>query len=489
LITAKGLAVLRRAQVVVYDQLASAELLQEAPAEAEIIYVGKKAGVHALPQEEINDLLVARAKAGLTVVRLKGGDPFVFGRGGEEAEVLAQAGLPFEVVPGVTSAVAVPAYAGIPVTHRRYTTLVTLVTGHEDPTKEVSTIPWEALGNNPGTLIFLMGVKNLADICGQLVEKGRDPQTPAAVIERGTSLWQRTVTGTLTDIAHLARDARIKPPAILVVGGVVELRDRLKWWETRPLWGKTVVVTRSRPQASRLVELLAAAGARCLEVPTLEIGPPDDFGPLDQALKDLAQYQWVVFTSANGVAAFMARLFAQGRDVRALGNLKIAAIGPATAESLQAHGLKADVVPAAFQAEVLLEALSPQVTPGSKVLLARAQVAREVLPEGLVKLGAEVTVAPVYQSRPAREIPPEAEAALKEGRVDILTFTSSATVHNFVQLLGKERFQTLAAGVVVAAIGPITSATLKEYGTSAQIEPKDYTIPTLVEAIVDYFRR
>jgi uroporphyrinogen III methyltransferase/synthase len=489
LITAKGLALLRRAQVVVYDQLASAELLKEAPAEAEIIYVGKKAGVHALPQDEINDLLVARAKAGLTVVRLKGGDPFVFGRGGEEAEVLAQAGLPFEVVPGVTSAVAVPAYAGIPVTHRRYTTLVTLVTGHEDPTKEVSIIPWEALGNNPGTLVFLMGVKNLADICGQLVEKGRDPQTPAAVIERGTSLWQRTVTGTLTDIAHLARDAGIKPPAILVVGGVVELRDRLKWWETRPLWGKTVVVTRSRPQASRLVELLAAAGARCLEVPTLEIGPPDDFGPLDQALKDLAQYQWVVFTSANGVAAFMARLFTQGRDVRALGNLKIAAIGPATAESLQAHGLKADVVPAAFQAEALLEALSHQVTPGSKVLLARAQVAREVLPEGLVKLGAEVTVAPVYQSRPVQEIPPEAEATLKEGRVDILTFTSSATVHNFVQLLGKERFQTLAAGVVVAAIGPITSATLKEYGTSPQIEPKDYTIPTLVEAIVDYFRR
>ena len=489
MITAKGLALLRRAQVVVYDQLASAELLQEAPAEAEIIFVGKKAGVHALPQEDINDLLVARAKAGLTVVRLKGGDPFVFGRGGEEAEALAQAGLPFEVVPGVTSAVAVPAYAGIPVTHRRYTTLVTLVTGHEDPAKEVSTIPWEALGKNPGTLVFLMGVKNLADICGQLVEKGRDPRTPAAVIERGTSLWQRTVTGTLTDIAHLARDARIKPPAILVVGGVVELRDRLKWWETRPLWGKTVVVTRSRPQASRLVELLAAAGARCLEVPTLEIGPPDDFAPLDQALKDLAQYQWVVFTSANGVAGFMARLLAQGRDLRALGNLKIAAIGPATAESLQAHGLKADVVPAAFKAEVLLEALSPQVTPGSKLLLARAQIAREVLPKGLVKLGVEVTVAPVYRSRLPREIPLEAEAALKEGRVDVLTFTSSATVHKFVNLLGRERFHALAAGSVVASIGPITSATLKEYGVAPQIEPKDYTIPTLVEAIVDYFRR
>lgn len=488
LITAKGLAVLRRAQVVVYDQLASPELLKEAPADAEIIYVGKKAGAHAVPQEGINDLLVARAKAGLTVVRLKGGDPFVFGRGGEEAEELAQAGIAFEVVPGVTAAVAVPAYAGIPVTHRRYTTLVTFITGHEDPTKEASTIPWEALGKNPGTLVFLMGVKNLPEICRQLVEKGRGPQTPAAVIERGATLSQRTVTGTLTDIAQVARDAEIKPPAILVVGGVVELRQTLKWWESRPLWGKTVVVTRSRRQASKLVALLAAAGARCLEVPTLEIAPPDDFGPLDQALAHLSQYQWVIFTSANGVAAFMERLFGQGKDVRALGQAKIAAIGPATAESLQAYGLKADVVPHAFKAEVLLEALTPHFTPGSRMLLARAQIAREVLPEGLVRLGAKVDVAPVYKSRLPLEIPPEADAALQAGQVDILTFTSSATVHNFVKLLGKERVHALAANAVVASIGPITSATLKEYGLTPQIEPADFTIPALTAAIVDYFK-
>jgi len=489
LITAKGLALLRRAQVVVYDQLASPELLKEVQAAAEIIYVGKKAGAHVVPQEGINDLMVARAKAGLTVVRLKGGDPFVFGRGGEEAEELARAGIPFEVVPGVTAAVAVPAYAGIPVTHRRYTTLVTFITGHEDPTKEASTIPWEALGKNPGTLVFLMGVKNLPEICRQLVEKGRDSRTPAAVIERGTSLSQRTVTGTLTDIAQVARDAQIKPPAILVVGGVVELRETLKWWETRPLWGKTVVVTRSRQQASKLVELLAAAGAHCLEVPTLEIGPPDDFGSFDAALKSLSQYHWLIFTSVNGVAAFMARLFEQGRDVRALGGLKIAAIGPATAESLRAYGLNADVVPPAFKAEVLLEALSPHVTPGSKMLLARAQIAREVLPEGLVRLGAEVDVAPVYKARPPKEIPPEAEAAFKEGRVDILTFTSSATVHNFARLLGKDRFQALALTATVAAIGPITAATLKEYGITPQIEPADYTIPALAAAIVEYFKK
>ena len=487
MITAKGLAVLRRAQVVVYDQLASPELLKEAPAGAEIIYVGKKAGAHAVPQEGINDLLVARARAGLTVVRLKGGDPFVFGRGGEEAEELAQAGIPFEVVPGVTAAVAVPAYAGIPVTHRRYTTLVTFITGHEDPTKETSTIPWEALGQNPGTLVFLMGVKNLPEICRQLVERGRDSRTPAAVIERGATLAQRTVTGTLADIAPKAQAAAIKPPAILVVGGVVALRETLKWWETRPLWGQTVVVTRSRQQASKLVALLADAGAHCLEVPTLEIGPPDDFGPFDQALKKLSQYHWVIFTSANGVEAFMERLFQGGRDVRALGGAKIAAIGPATAESLRAYGLNADVVPHAFKAEVLLAALSPLVTVGSKMLLARAQIAREVLPQGLVRLGAKVDVAPVYKSRIPPEIPPEAATALKEGRVDILTFTSSATVHNFAKLLGRDRFQALGAKAVVASIGPITSATLNEYGITPQIEPADYTIPALAQAIVDYF--
>jgi uroporphyrinogen III methyltransferase/synthase len=489
LITVKGLAVLSRAQVVVYDQLASPDLLKYAPAEAEIIYVGKKAGAHAVPQDGINDLLVARARAGLTVVRLKGGDPFVFGRGAEEAEELARAGVSFEVIPGVTSAVAVPAYAGIPVTHRRYTTLVTLITGHEDPTKEASSIPWAALGRNPGTLVFLMGVKNLADNCRRLIEAGRDPQTPAAVIEKGTTPEQRTVTGTLDDIAARAREAGVKPPAVLVVGGVVALREQLKWWETRPLWGKTALVTRSRDQASKLVELLSAAGARCLEVPTIEIGLPDDFTPLDAALKEMARYDWVVFTSANGVAGFMRRLFDRGQDVRALGQAKIAAIGPATAQAAREFGLTADVVPQAFKAEDLLDALSPLVVPGSRILLARAQIAREVLPTGLVRLGAEVDVVPVYKARPPKEIPPEAAAALKEGRVDILTFTSSSTVHNFARLLGKERFLALAARATVAAIGPITAATLKEYGLTPQIEPNDFTIPALAEAIVNYFKK
>jgi uroporphyrinogen III methyltransferase / synthase len=489
LITVKGLELLRRADVVVYDQLASPELLREAPAGAELIYVGKKAGAHAVPQGGINALLVAKANSGLMVVRLKGGDPFVFGRGGEEAEELAAAGISFEIVPGVTSAVAVPAYAGIPVTHRRYTTLVTFITGHEDPTKDASTIPWAALGQNPGTLVFLMGVKNLAENCRQLVQAGRTPETPAAVIEKGSTPSQRTVSGTLATIADAAREAGIKPPAILVVGGVVELADTLAWWENRPLWGKTAVVTRSRDQASRLVEGLSTAGARCVEVPTIEIVPPADFTPLDSALQHLNRYDWVIFTSANGVSAFMDRVFRMGLDVRALGRARLAVIGPATGEALRQYGLVADVVPKTFQAEGLLEVLTPRLLGGTRVLLARAEQARDVLPEGLVELGMAVDVVPVYRARPPESVPPEAAQVLEEGKVDVLTFTSSSTVHNFAGLVGQARFQSLAATAAVASIGPITTGTLQEYGITPQIEPAAFTIPALAAAIIDYFRK
>jgi uroporphyrinogen III methyltransferase/synthase len=489
LITVKGLSLLRRADVVVYDQLASPELLKEAPPGAELLYVGKKAGEHAVPQGGINELLVAKAKAGLTVVRLKGGDPFVFGRGGEEAEELAEAGIPFEVVPGVTSAVAAPAYAGIPVTHRRYTTLVTFITGHEDPTKEASTIPWAALGQNPGTLVFLMGVKNLAENCRRLVEAGRAPETPAAVIQSGTMLTQRTVVGTLADIAVRAREADIRPPAALVVGGVVELAATLTWWENRPLWGKTAVVTRSRDQASNLVAALTAAGARCLEVPTIEISPPADFAPLDAALQHLSRYDWVIFTSANGVRAFMDRLFHMGLDVRALGRARLAVIGPATAQALRDYGLAADVVPDTFQAEGLLKVLEPRLLGGTRLLLARAAQARDVLPQGLIELGVKLDVVPVYRALPPASVPPEVAPLLESGPVDLLTFTSSSTVHNFAGLIGKERFQELAAKAAVASIGPITTATLKEYGITPQIEPAAFTIPALAAAIVEYFER
>ena len=489
LITVKGLKLLAQADVIVYDQLASPELLKKARPDAEILYVGKKAGAHALPQEGINQLLVDKARAGLAVVRLKGGDPFVFGRGGEEAEVLAAFGVPFEVVPGVTSAVAVPAYAGIPVTHRAHTTLATFITGHEDPTKPESAIPWDNLGTNPGTLVFLMGVKNLMENCRRLVQAGRPKDTPVAVIQSGTLPTQRTVSGTLSDIADKAREAGIQPPAILVVGGVATLREHLAWWEKRPLFGKTAVVTRTREQASALVELLSAAGARCLEVPTLEILPPDDFEPLHNALESLSEYAWVIFTSANGVAAFFQSLFDKGLDVRALGRVKLAAIGPATAQALQERGLVADVVPARFQAEDLAEALLPQIPSSSRVLLARAQVAREVLPDTLAKAGIQVDVVPVYQARQPDGIPEEARPFIESGQIDLLTFASSATVTNFAALVGRKKFQELAKTAVVAAIGPITAATLQEYGITPQIQPEDYTIPALATEIKEFFTK
>jgi uroporphyrinogen III methyltransferase/synthase len=487
LITVKGLKVLRRADVVVYDQLASPELLREARPDAELIYVGKKAGEHSLPQGDINRLLVEKAGEGKAVVRLKGGDPFVFGRGGEEAEELAAAGISFEVVPGVSAAVAVPAYAGIPVTHRGLASLVTFITGHEDPTKPESDIPWDILAKTQGTLVFLMGVKNLAENCRRLMTGGRPADTPAAVVQSGTLPTQRTVTGVLGDIAEKASKAGIRPPAVLVVGEVAGLRDRLAWWEARPLWGKVAVVTRTREQASALVELLSEAGARCLEVPTLEILPPDDFGSLDGALQKLSGYQWLIFTSANGVIAFMRRLFEHHLDIRALGHLKLAAIGPATAEALRGYALAADVVPARFVAEDLAAALLPHLRPGDKVLLARAEKAREVLPETLAQHVAAVDVVPVYQTMIPVAVPPEAMAYLDAGKVDILTFTSSATVHNFAVLLGKKIFQNLAKKAVVAAIGPITAATLQEYGITARVQPEDYTIPALVEAIKGHF--
>jgi len=487
LMTVKGLKLLAQADVIVYDQLASPELLRQARPGAEVIYVGKKAGAHTLPQGGINQLLLGKAAAGLTVVRLKGGDPFVFGRGGEEAEALAAAGVPFEVVPGITSAVAVPAYAGIPVTHRAHTTLVTFITGHEDPTKPESTIPWDNLGGNPGTLVFLMGVKNLAANCRRLIKAGRPADTPAAVIQSGTLPEQRTVTGTLADIAEKAKEGEIQPPAILVVGGVAALREHLAWWEKRPLFGKTAVVTRTREQASAVVDLLSAAGARCLEIPTLEIAPPDDLGPWDRALEHLSDYDWVIFTSANGVAAFFERLFEKGLDVRALGRAKLAAIGPATAQVLREWGLVADVVPARFVAEDLAAALVPRIAPGSRVLLARAQVAREVLPEVLAQAGMRVDVVPVYQARPPAAIPEEARYPIEFNRIDLLTFASSATVHNFASLVGREKFLQLARTAVVAAIGPITAASLQEYGITPQIQPEDFTIPALVDAVIAYF--
>ncbi len=486
LITERGLKVISEADVIVYDYLANPRLLSYARPEAEKIYVGKKGGCHTLSQEEINQLLVKKAQEGKVVARLKGGDPFLFGRGGEEAEVLVERGIPFEVVPGVTSAIAAPAYAGIPVTHREHTSTFTMVTGHEDPTKKASAIDWEAL-SRIGTVAFLMGMKNLPHICENLLQAGKAPETPVAVIQWGTTPRQRVVTGSLRDIVEKVRKTGLGPPAIILVGEVVKLREKLKWFESRPLFGKRILVTRTREQASQLVASLEELGAECIEIPTIKIIPPESFEPLDRAIEKIEDYDWLIFTSVNGVKYFFERLFEKGKDARALSRARIAAIGQATAALIKNYGLLVDLLPREFRAEGLLEAFSQEDLRGVRILIPRALEAREILPEKLKEMGARVEVVPTYRTVLPEEEGARVRKALEEG-VDVVTFTSSSTARNLLRLLGEDAFRLLS-GVLLASIGPITSETLRQAGLSPAIEAQEYTIPGLVRAIVAYFEK
>jgi uroporphyrinogen III methyltransferase/synthase len=487
LVTVRAVECLKQADVVIYDFLAAPELLKHVREGAETIYVGKKGGEHTLSQDKINEVMVARAKQGHTIVRLKGGDPFIFGRGGEEAEVLADVGIPFEVVPGVTSAVAAPAYAGIPLTHRLYTSSVAFVTGHEDPTKNQSLIDWSKLATGVGTLVFLMGIKNLANIAERLMTAGRDPKTPVAVVRWGTTPQQTTVVGTLDTIVAEVQAVGLKPPATIVVGEVIKLRDTLNWFEKRALFGKTVVVTRARVQASELVRRLSDLGAACLECPTIKVVPPEDWNQLDAAMDNLGTYDWLVFTSVNGVSFFFERLYEKEKDVRALKDVSTAAIGPATAKRLRDFGLQSDIIPETYQAESIVEAFGQEPMNGKRVLLPRAKEARPVLPVELRKMGAIVDEIAAYQTEPARENVDVLIKRLEEGSIDLLTFTSSSTVKNFKALLPPERFESLIEGVSIASIGPITAETARELGFKVDIMARDYTIDGLCEAILEHY--
>ncbi|MBI3989180.1 MAG: uroporphyrinogen-III C-methyltransferase, partial [candidate division NC10 bacterium] len=484
LITVKGLKCLKEADVIVYDHLVDERLLAHGKPDAERLYVGKHE--HRLPQEEINRLLVERAKAGKIVVRLKGGDPFIFGRGGEEAEALASAEIPFEMVPGVTSGVAVPAYAGIPLTHRDLASSVAFLTGHEDPIKEEPRIAWERLATGIDTLVILMGVKKLPEIVRKLVEHGRDPKTPIAVIRCGTTAEQETVEGTLETIVEKAKE--LKPPAICVIGQVVSLRPTLLWFEKKPLFGKRILVTRAREQALVFAELLEAYGAEVIQVPTIRISPPEDFTPLDSAIDRLEQYHWLLFTSINGVGFFLERLRAQGKDLRELKGIKVSAIGPGTAAALEQAGIKPDIVAAEFRAEGLVEALKEAELVGASVLLPRAEVARDILPEELRKRGARVDVVTAYRTVKVREEAGRVKQLLEERKIHIVTFTSSSTVRNLMEMLQGEDLKGLFAGVTVACIGPITAEAAAKFGLETHIMPEAYTIPALAEAIAKSFR-
>ncbi|MGA2133070.1 MAG: uroporphyrinogen-III C-methyltransferase [Bryobacteraceae bacterium] len=467
LITCKGRQLLERAGAVLYDHLANAALLDLAPESAERIYVGKKKSVHAFSQEEICAMMIERARRGLDVVRLKGGDPFIFGRGGEEAEALAAAGVPFEVVPGVTSPLGIAAYTGVPLTHREHTKVVTFITGHD-----VAAIDWSRIGTSE-TLVIFMGIFNFDEIARELMAHGRAADTPAMAVRWGTRPDQQTIAGTLATLPALLHEADLKPPATIVIGEVVALRDRLNWFERLPLFGQRIVVTRARGQADALASKLRALGADVIEMPTIEIQPALDYEPLDRAIANLGSYDWLIFTSANGVRFFLDRLDRSAADLRAL-RARICAIGPATRAAIEALHLKVDVMGDDYVAEGLLAALGGHELAGQRILLPRAAVARDLVPVELRRRGAQVDVVEAY-----RTTAPQRSIDLTD-KPDWITFTSSSTVRNFVAMTGAEAL----AGVRVASIGPVTSATARTLGIAVDAEASVFTVDGLVEAIL-----
>lgn len=483
LFTLKGRACLEKADVVIYDYLCNPALLGFAPDAAERIYVGKKAGTHTLSQDEITTLLVEKTKAKKTVVRLKGGDPFLFGRGGEEAEALAAAKCRFEIVPGVSSALAGPAYAGIPVTHRAHNTTLTIFTGHEDPTKAESSLDYAAIAGAPGTKVMLMGVERLASITAGLREAGMDATTPVALIRWATTGAQQTLTGTLASIAILAEDAGFKAPAVAIFGTVVNLRDTLNWFESLPLFGQRIAVTRTRKQAGELIERLRALGADAYELPTIRIEPAPNKREFYELVLDAHTYDWLVFTSPNGVDAFFAAFYEIYKDARELGGVRIAAIGPATAERVRAFHLAVDLQPEKYVAEAIVAELQKETTVENlKFLLARAEGARDVLATELTRLGAIVDEAIAYRTVPETADLTGGIARFREEGADIVTFTSSSTVENFLALK-----LPMPAGLKTASIGPVTSKTMKTLGLKVDVEAKVHDIPGLVEAMVKAF--
>jgi uroporphyrinogen III methyltransferase / synthase len=491
LLTRRGERCLALADVVVHDDLVGPRLLDLVRPGAEIIPVGR-AHEDRLSQAEIDALLLSRARQGLNVVRLKNGDPFLFGRGAEEAETLAAAGVPFEVVPGVSSATAVAAYAGIPLTHRDHASLVTIATGHQARCEGVVSppaLPWDILARQSGTLVFLMGMRQLPAIARELVRHGASPDTPAAAVQWGTTGRQRTVVAMLGTLADAARDAGLGPPGVVVVGDVVRLRERVRWFESRPLFGRRVVVTRPRGQADSLADLLEDRGAEVIPFPTIAIEPPPDPRPLERAVAGAAGYDWIVFTSANGVEAFFARFAATERDVRELAAVRLAAIGPETAARLERRLLRPAVVPADYRAEGLLDALGADDVRGRRVLLPRAAGARPVLPEELRRRGADVTEVEAYRAEPPADANVDPlRVALEASAIDAVTFTSSSTVRNFVGLVGAARARLRRAGrPVIACIGPVTAATARELGLEVDVVPRLYTTAALAAALADHF--
>jgi uroporphyrinogen III methyltransferase/synthase len=476
LITMKGLECIQIADTIIYDNLINKDLLHYVRKGSEIIYVGKAASRHALPQDDINDLLVQKGRQKNIVVRLKGGDPFIFGRGGEEAEYLTEHNINFEVVPGVTSAISVPAYAGIPLTHRDFASTVAFITGHEDEKKKSSTIKWHELANGPDTLVFLMGIKNLTAIKKRLLKEGKDPHTPVCIITSGTLPEQRVATGPLSRIDAIAQRENIKPPGIIIVGDVVHLRDKLAWYEQKPLFSKTIAITRAAKQSRKFGEILVEKGARVLYIPTIEITAIEPNKRLQKAIHNISNYYALIFTSVNSVSIFFNNLMEAGKDTRALRDIKIIPIGQATATLLEMKGITADFMPRSYSSEGIVEIVKELKIKGNKFLLPRAEGGRDVLAEFIKERGGICDIIPIYKTT----IPKKGVAFTEKPH--IVTFTSSSTVDNFVALYGKK----ILKKTLIASIGPVTSESLRKHNIPIHIEAAQYDIPGLIKAIEMY---
>ena len=486
LITLKGIECLQRADVVIYDLLINVKLLEHCPAHTKKIYGGKMIGEQEQRQAEIDDLMIRHAKTGKTVVRLKGGDPFIFGRGGEEALTLVEAGIDFEVVPGITSAIAAPAYAGIPLTHRSYSSSVAFVTGHSAALQADSAIRWEQLATGVDTLVILMGVGHLREIAARLIQHGRSPDTPISLVHWGTTPQQKTLEGTLADIAQKSEAVNFRNPAAIVVGDVNVLREQLRWFDQKPLFGRRIIVTRARAQASDFAECLESYGAEVIQFPTIETQPIPDNAALGRAIAQLAMYNWVIFTSVNAVEYFYRQLRENGKDTRSFGNARICAVGQKTVAALDQIGILADYVPSQYRGVVLAAEL--EGVEGQKILLPRASIAADDLPNGLRDRGAIVDTIPIYETVKAGAEGREAlEADLHNGRIDMVTFTSSSTVTNFLEMFGSPPSTALLDQVHIAVIGPSTEATVKAHGFTADILAQQASVESLAEEIVKFY--
>ncbi|MGO8677356.1 MAG: uroporphyrinogen-III C-methyltransferase [Limisphaerales bacterium] len=485
LLTLRGAELLARADVVVHDALVNPELLRLAPKSAEIIFGGKRGRDKAIAQRELNELLIAKARAGKVVVRLKGGDPYIFGRGGEEAEQLADAGIGFEVVPGVSSFVAVPGYAGVPLTHRAHCSRLTLITGHEDPAKEEATIDWAQVARTPGTKVIMMGTDRIGQIAGMLVAHGMEAATPVAMVQWGTTGRQHSITGTLETIAEVAAKEQIGPPTVAVIGEVVKLREKLNWFEKRPLFGQRIVVTRTAEQAGQLTRRLREQGAEVMETPTIRIEPPTRREEFVDALLSLNSYDWLVFTSPNGVTKFFEYFFKHFHDMRDIGGARIAAVGPATANKLKELHLQVDLMPEQAMAASIAEAFAGfQSIENLKICLLRAEVANRELPEALEALGAIVDDIACYKTVPETEDPAGVAAMLSQEGADWLTFTSGSTVEQFHARFDLPALAGKFPRMKIATIGPETSRTLATLKLEPAVEATEHTIDGLIEALL-----